>query len=394
MIMLGSGLQSTLLGVRATIEDFSFLATGLIMSAYYVGYLTGSLYVPTLVKNVGHIRVFSALASLASATVLLNGIFVYPLSWLVVRLITGLAYAGMLIVVESWLNDLSNNKNRGKILAAYMIVTYGAMFFGQFLLNVASPAGLTLFVLTSILVSIALLPISLSTRPAPKIEAPKRVNIKTIFAASPTGTTGVLVAGMIGATLLTMGPVFASESGLETSEIALFMATIILGGICGQMPFGLLSDVIGRRFVIIMISLCTIINFAICYEFSSHLPILYLGLFFGGAFALSLYPISMAYTNDFLRKDQFVGASATLILLTGTGSFIAPFACSILMTTFGYNVYFLFISGICVPYLAFILYRMTLNPTMPVEDQGDYISMPARSTVMTAQLANDDPTKP
>ena len=238
MIMIGNGLQGTLLGVRATIEDFSFISTGVIMSAYFAGYFIGSGFVPKLVRDVGHIRVFTALASLASTTVLINGLFVEPITWTIVRLGGGSCLCGDVYFV-GWVNDISHNKIRGKLMACYTICGFGSMFFGQFLMNVASPEGMSLFVLTSVLVSLALLPISLSKRPGPKIKTPKPISFKELFDISPTAMIGVFVAGFAGASIMTIGPVYAISSGMSVSQTSFFIAVYILGGILGQIPVGL-----------------------------------------------------------------------------------------------------------------------------------------------------------
>ena len=157
--MIGDGIQTTLLGVRATLEEFSTQTTGLVMTGYFVGFLIGSIMGPKLVKNVGHIRVFAALASILSAAMLLHSLFVEPLTWFAIRLVNGFAVAGLYIVVESWLNDIATNRTRGQLLSVYMVIVLGGMAAGQFLLNLADPAGFELFILVSVLVSVSLVPI-------------------------------------------------------------------------------------------------------------------------------------------------------------------------------------------------------------------------------------------
>jgi len=193
--MVGNGLQGTLLGVRATIEGFDPAAIGFVMSLYYAGYLAGSRYAPKLIKRVGHIRVFTALASLASTTVLFHGIFTDILFWSVMRIITGFAYAGLYIVVESWLSDISTKKTRGTLYSIYQVIGYGGMVLGQFALNIADPETIYLFVTTSVLVSLALVPISLSSRPAPFFTEPEPISFKRLSAVSPLGIGGVFVDG-------------------------------------------------------------------------------------------------------------------------------------------------------------------------------------------------------
>ena len=202
MLMLGNGLQNSLLGVRASLEGFETTTTGVIMSGYYVGFLAGSTLTPKIVKNVGHVRVFSALASLASAAVLLHAVFVNPVSWIGMRMITGFCYAGIYVVSESWLNQRATNETRGQLLSVYMVVLLGDMAVGQFLLNLAPPDGFVLFVVASVLISLAMVPIALTAGSAPAFEAPSRVSPWQLYKLSPLGMVGACLVGMAHGTLL------------------------------------------------------------------------------------------------------------------------------------------------------------------------------------------------
>ena len=251
LIMVGNGLQGTLLGVRATMEGFDTATIGLIMSLYYFGFLGGSYYVPKLMSRVGHIRVFAALASLASGTVLLHGLYPDPFLWAIIRAFTGFAYAGLYIVVESWFNNVSTSKTRGRIFGLYQLISYSGMVLGQFLLNFSDPAMIDLFVITSILVSIAIMPIALSSRPAPEFEEPDHLSLKRLFKISPFGLIGVFITGLGTGTLFGLGAVYATEIGMSIAQTSTFMAFFIVGGVVSQIPIGWLSDHFDRRIVMI-----------------------------------------------------------------------------------------------------------------------------------------------
>jgi len=389
MIMIANGLQGTLLGVRATIEDFSYFSTGAIMSSYFAGFFLGSRYVPNLVSKVGHIRVFTALASLASGTVLINGLIVEPVTWVIVRLVAGFAYAGMGIVVESWVNSRSNNKIRGKLMGVYVICGFGSMFFGQFLMNVADPQGIALFAIASLLVSIAVIPLSLSARPAPDITTAKPISLKALIKASPTALMGIFVAGITGAAIMTIGPVFAIESGMSVAQTSMFIAIYILGGVLGQIPLGQLSDKIGRRSVIIVICVATLILTPLCAFFHEDYYIL-CGLFaMLGFFTAALYPVCSAYTHDRLTKDQMVGASSRVIIVSGLGSLSGPILVSIGMTFFGPIAFFLMPFIVFTIFTFLVLGRSIINPALPLAKQTSFILMPMRATSMTANLVNE-----
>ena len=151
IICLAHGLQGTLIGVRSVIEGFGFFSTGVIVAGYYVGYLSGSLLIPILLRRVGHIRVFAALASLASIAILLHSVLLDPYSWFCIRILTGISLSGIFVIMESWLNDKSTNETRGQLLSVYMIITFAFLGCGQFLLNISDPAKVDLFILVSVL---------------------------------------------------------------------------------------------------------------------------------------------------------------------------------------------------------------------------------------------------
>lgn len=390
LIMVGNGLQGTLLGVRAEIEGFDTTTTGLIMSLYYGGYLAGSLLAPKLVSNVGHIRVFSALASLASAVTLLHGVFVDPFWWCLARVIAGFCFAGLYIVIESWMNDISDNETRGKILGTYLLVFYGAMVGGQYLLNLAPPDQIELFVVISILVSLALLPISLSNRPAPNFEEPEPASIKEVYSASPLGVTGVLVSGISGGILFGMAPVFAMQNDFSIAQTANFMAAFAFGGMISQYPLGYLSDYIGRRKVIILTSALASLFALLCFVVTNHIMILYGMMFMLGAFALSIYGVCAAYTNDRLPKEKFVAASSRLILMNGASAFSGPFIASLFMAFFGASAFFIVITIVFASLSMFGLYRAYVSDRVALKDQGDSIAIMPRATPILAQIAEED----
>lgn len=325
MIMIGNGLQATLLGVRGTMEGFPTYSIGIIMSMYYVGFMLGSHYVPKLIRGVGHIRVFAALASIASTTVLFHGLFPSEGVWGIVRAVTGFSYAGLYIVIESWLNQAADNKSRGKMMAAYLVILYSSMAFGQYLLTIADPKQMDLFVITSVFVTLAVLPISLSSRPAPKFDAPVKVSIKELYRTSPLAVYGVFASGLAGACLFSIGPVYAATVGFSIPQISSFIASAIVGAVLLQYPIGWFSDKYDRRVVLVTVSALAALSCGLALLFA---PISAYALFFAmfliGGTALTIYGLSSAHMNDHLQPAQIVAASASMILVNGVGSMIGP----------------------------------------------------------------------
>lgn len=387
MIMVGNGLQGTLLGVRATLEHFPTYSIGIIMSMYYAGFMLGSHLVPKLIRGVGHIRVFAALASIASTTVLFHGLFPNEEVWSLVRAITGFSYAGLYIVIESWLNQAADNKTRGTMMAAYLVVLYASMAVGQYLMTLYDPKGMELFVLTSILVTMAVLPISLSSRPAPKFEAPVKVSPKQLFKTSPLGVYGVFASGMAGACLFSIGPVYAAEAGMELPQIATFMAAAIIGGVLLQFPIGRCSDIFDRRRVLIAVSAATSLFCALAiFVAPMSVYALYLAMFLIGGTALTIYGLASAHTNDHLASSQIVAAAASMLMVNGVGSIIGPMLSSGLMTVTGHPWMLFATMGVVYGSIAvFGLYRAMRAAPVPRDQQEKFVAQASVSSAMVMQ---------
>jgi MFS family permease len=389
LIMIGNGLQGTLLGVRASIEGFDTATIGFIMSLYYLGFLGGSYYVPRLISSVGHIRVFTALASLASATVLLHGLFPDPILWAGIRIFTGFAYAGLYIVVESWLNDASTNKTRGKLFAIYQVIGFGGMVIGQFGLNIADPETIQLFAMTSILVSLALMPISLSSRPAPDFTEPDHLSLKRLYVISPLGLAGCFAVGVGTGALFGIGAVYAKEIGMTLPQISTFMALYIFGGVASQIPIGWLSDNYDRRLVLIGTALLSGVISIACLVMSGSPYALNALIFCLGAISLPIYGLSMSHINDHLTPRQYVAAGASAILINGVGAALGPFGISIIMSIFGTVFFFPLIAVVFFWLFGYALYRTTKRDAIPLDEQGDHMQVPIRATPLTMTITEE-----
>jgi len=388
-LMLGNGLQGTLLGVRATLDGFSTQTTGIVMTGYYVGFLLGSTIGPKLVKNVGHIRVFAALASIFSSAMLLHSLFVEPVTWFAIRVLSGFCVAGLYIVVESWLNDTATNRTRGQLLSVYMVIMLGGMAAGQFLLNLASPAGFQLFILLSVLVSVSLVPIALSVSRAPQFDTPAHVDWRTMYRSSPLGLVGCLIVGMAQGALLGMGAVYARAMGMGLADVSIFMATALVGGMVLQWPVGRLSDLFDRRVVLTVVTLLAALAALAGALVGAHSKIFLLAaVFLFGGLSFPVYSLCIAHTNDHLQPEQMVAASSNLILAASIGSIVGPTLAAALMSLAGPAGFFWCLSAVHAAIGVFAIYRMTRRPAVPVEKQTDYHWMPARSTPFAASITS------
>jgi len=389
MMMIANGLQGTLLGLRASIEDFSVLTTGLIMSSYYFGFLAGSLQVPKIISQVGHIRVFAALASVASTAVLLHAVFVDPVLWFGIRAITGFSYAGLYLVVESWLNDAATNKTRGKIMGVYMVVTFLGMALGQALLNVGDPSQVELFVIVSVLVSLALVPISLSRRPAPDFTVNETIALITIWKRSPLGVFGTLLSGLTSAAIFSIGPIYAISIGMSTAAISGFMASFIMGAVIFSMPVAWISDHMDRRKMIIILGAFSGIVACglLAVSPSGNIGIFVVMAMLGGI-SMPIYSQCISHVNDNLLSRQFVAATGTLLMLNGLGAAIGPLLVTGIMQLLGNHGYAVLLIVSYGAIGVFGFYRTFRNEAIPQEDQSDTILMPARGS--SVQIYTDD----
>jgi MFS family permease len=380
VLMLGAGLQSTLLGLRATLDGFPTLVTGFVMSCYYVGYVFGTFVAPPLLRQLGHIRVFATLAAVASVAVLIQGCFVNPLTWGAMRLLSGLCFAGIYVVAESWLNDRASRANRGRVFAVYMLVLYIGLGAAQFLLILASPLTATPFMLVSILISLAMVPIVVSAQQVPEHAVPRKVRLRDLYGNSPLGVVAVTISGLISAIIFSMGPVYARLSGLDTRGVADFMAASILAAVVTQYPVGRLSDRMDRRTVIAAV--CTLIMILagsiVAFPGMPHALFLTLAALFSG-FALTLYSLSVSHVNDKLEPAQMVAASSALLLLNGTAAALGPILAGSLITAFGPPAYFATLAALSGMLAVYDLWRKARRRPVPPSQKGPFIGAQPRA---------------
>jgi MFS family permease len=390
LLMIGNGLQGSLLGVRASLEGFPTTVTGLVMSGYYVGFLAGSTLAPKLVARVGHIRVFGALASLASSAILIHAVLVQPAAWGLMRLVSGFCYAGLYVVAESWLNDQASNQTRGQLLSVYMVVSLGGMGLGQGLLNVADPAGAGLFILVSILVSLAVIPMLLSARTGPPFAALAKVSPGTLYRASPFGVVGIFGTVMAHGAFFGMGAVYGRAAGLSVPEISLLIGLWLTGGVVLQWPIGRLSDALDRRRVLTAVTVAAAL-LALGAPFllgRSAAGLLAVVALFGGL-TLPMYSLCIAHTNDFLKPEQMVQASGSLVLIGGIGASLGPVTAGAMMALAGPAGFFWWLAGIHAAIGLFAVWRMTRRRALPVAEQGAYVALPPRATPAASALRAD-----
>lgn len=383
LLLMGIGLQGTLLGLRAVHEAFPIAVIGYVMSSYFVGFAVGTYLCPSLIRRVGHIRAFTAMAAIAASAAIAYLLFINPFAWALLRVITGACLVGLYMVVESWINTLAPNNLRGQFFSAYMIITFIALAISQYLLIYADITGHSLFVMSSIFISIALVPIAVTRIEQPTQVVTPKLHLRSVYNESPLGVVGTLTSGVVMGAFWGMMSVYSAETGLDTTATVLLISLTIIGGAILQWPIGRISDYLDRRIVLCAAALIAaslaLLNF-LYIEGESLL--LYAAQFSYGGFAFSIYSLSVAHVNDRLRPEQALDASKTLLQLYGIGAILGPASAGILMNHYGARHLLLFFAITLSVLGAYSLYRIFVRKAPTAEEQEPFIQIIRTSPVV------------
>ncbi|AZQ67157.1 MFS transporter [Silicimonas algicola] len=371
LLMVGNGLQGSLMGIRGGIEQFSTIELSVITSAYFVGFLFGSRTAPGLIRRVGHVRVFAALGSFISAVLILYPTITEPWAWVLLRVLFGFSFSGVYVTAESWLNNSSTNENRGKALSLYMIVQMVGIMVSQALLNVADPAGYVLFVIPSVLVSLSFAPILLSVTPTPEFDTTKAMNLRALYNTSPTGIVGMFLMGFAFSALFGMASVYGTAAGMSVAEISIFVTAIFFGGLVLQFPIGWMSDRMDRRKLILFAGVGGALGSLLGLAFGGSFEMILVAGFILGGVSNPLYALIIAYTNDYLPRDDMAAASGALIFVNGLGAIAGPILTGWLMGNLGPPGFWVFLAANFTLFVAYVAYRMTQRVSL-YEGEGDY----------------------
>jgi MFS family permease len=332
LLMFGGGMQGLLLSVRGAEEGFSLLALGLIGTGWSVGFVAGSITVPLVVRKAGHIRAFSVMAAIGTITILLNLLLINDVSWILLRALSGFCFAGAAMIVESWLNEVAENKSRGTIFSVYTTINMAASTMGQIAISITGTAGYLPFVLGAISLICALLPTALTSSPQPRPLSSAKIDIGLLYRTSPVAAIAAFSVGMANGAFGTLAPVYGYEQGLDTSGIALLFAVAAILGAVAQIPFGRLSDHIDRRLVMIGLSTFAALVGALIVIINPGPNWLMFVLFGAYGFAANpIYAVAVAHANDFARDGDFAKIAGGMLLILGIGLAIGPTAASLIM---------------------------------------------------------------
>ena len=396
MLIVGISLLFSVVGLRAGMADFSTVVTGLITSAYFAGYVAGVYVCPALISRVGHIRAFAAMASMASTMPILHAVWIDPWFWGVLRLVTGVCLVGLYIVIESWLNTLAPKHQRGRVFSIYLFVSFMALALGQWLILVGDSVGFVPFAMVSVLLSFALLPITLAPVTQPDaVEAPK-LSIRSLWQATPLGVSGAFASGLISAAFFGLGALFAQRVGFDSTGVASFMAATIVGGALFQWPVGHYSDRIDRRLVLLVALICAVVLGIVAYGFALTWTwaLVPLGLLLGGML-FTVYGLSVAHANDMVDVSRTLEITGGLLLVHGIGAAIGPTLAGLLMDAAGPGSLMLYFAVVCAALAAHAVSRIRAVPPVAAEDKVDYVIMGSGiETTLQLDPRTPDPSEP
>jgi MFS family permease len=388
-MMVAAGMFGTLLGVRSELTGLSTGLSSLISASYYVGFLAGSKVTLESLSKVGHIRVYAALASMLAAAMISVGLVEAPIAWVGLRFATGLCIAGLYVVAESWLNDLANNNNRGRLLAIYNVITTAAFGGGQLLINAFDSRIVTGYAVAAIFTSLAVAPVALSEASAPPVMKERdHVSLRELAKTVPTGVGSCLLVGVAHGALGGMAAIYATRVGLSLAQTSLFVAAPMLGGVLFQWPISAASDDVDRRAVGVAASVVGVIAAVLLLLGPATSPMaIVLMMFLGGA-SYPLYSIAGAYTNDWVDPVHVNAAASQLIVLYGIGAIVGPFVAGGMMIVIGPVGYY-WTAIILHAFIAvFFAYRMKAWRSPLAKRPWDEVSLPARAFFVPATVVS------
>jgi len=379
LMQMGNTLQGTLLAVRGGIEGFTSAEIGAVGAGFWAGIVAGSLQGGRLIRRVGHIRTFAALGAIASTVALLHLLILDPLAWVAARALTGFCFAGLFIVVESWLNGAATPRTRGRILSIYSMTGMTAGITGQLLLPTTNPADFRPFCIIATIIAFALVPIALTRAAVPaQADATGRIDLARLYRQSPFGAVAAFLCGMTSGAFFSLAPVFASRRGLDTFEIAVFMASGTLGGFLMAWPLGWLSDRLDRRAVIIgaaVTAAATVFSVVMLVPEDARPALLYFTAFLFGGTIMPTYSIVIAHVNDTVAEGQFVAASGGLLILQGAGAATGPLIAGAVMSFYPRGLGYTLIA-IQIVMALWGAYRLWRRSAPPERHRGAFVVEP------------------
>ncbi|MCV6603263.1 MAG: MFS transporter [Cohaesibacter sp.] len=395
LLMVGHGLQSTIVPLASKGLAFADFSIGLAASGYFAGFVVGGIIAPHVVVRAGHIRGFAVMVSSMSAAALLHPLISDEYAWILFRLMTGFSVAGLYLIIESWLNEFADNANRGLVMSAYVIVNYAAFTVGQLLATIAEPEAFFLFAIASIIISVAVVPVAMTKAAQPAPMAVVKLELRKVFRVSPAAIVAAICVGVVQGSHLSFAAIYAVDKGYNSlSQAPIFAAILGVGGIVGQWPIGRISDYFDRRLVLIIISLFGIAgSVAITSVGATSFALLLIVGFFIGAMIQPAYSLAIAHGYDHASESGYVRMAAGLLVAFGIGSSIGPTVTALAMRKWGPEALFLLPALVLAILCVYLAFRIMKSEAIESDDKDDYefaSTSAAVGAVVTPELLNED----
>ncbi|MEE4350318.1 MAG: MFS transporter [Pacificimonas sp.] len=394
LLLMGNGLQGALLPLRASIEDYSTFSIGFLASSYFAGFVSGCIVAPSIIGRVGHIRAFTAAVSLVSATALLHALIIDPVAWWLLRAVAGLCFAVLFTVIESWLSEKSTNENRGTVFSVYTVINLTVITLGQLLMVLGDPAAFPLFAVASVLLSVAAIPVAMTSSEAPGPVTSTRIRLGPLFDRSPAAFVGSVSVGLANGSFWALGPILAAERSGTLSPadmVAWFMSAAVIGGALGQFPLGRLSDRMDRRLVLVGAALAAAgagLGLALAEDAFPGATFVFALLF--GMFSFPIYAVSVAHMNDNIDASAYVEAASGLLLLYGLGAVAGPILSSVIVAQTSIDALFLFTAAVHAAMFVYLWSRIFRRSAPAADEQVDFgDSVLMAQTISTVETATE-----
>lgn len=387
ILLGGNGLQGTLIAVRGADEGFSPAIIGFMGTSYFAGFLLGCVFIARMMRAVGYIRAFSALAAIAAAATLVMAIAIDAITWSAMRFLSGFCFAGLFTIVEAWLNSGVANKDRARVLAIYRVVDLGAVTGSQFLIPIVGAESFPIFAVMAIMITLSLVPVSLGDRSNPAAPDDVKLNLRRAWDISPIAAIGCIAIGLTNSAFRTLSPVYAQDIGMSVADVATFVSVSIIGGAFIQYPLGYASDRYDRRIILLVTTILALVTaLALGFAAGGDRFLNFALVFVFGAFALPLYSLSAAHANDRAEKHEYVMLNAALMLFYSVGAVVGPFTAAAAMEWYGPHALWLFSVGVYSVFIVLILMRMRVRAPAP-EDQRARFTALLRTSPIFGRLA-------
>lgn len=384
-------LMTSISSIRLEEMGVATSKAGIVLALYYLGFVVASLTAYRIINKVGHIRAFTTYVSMFSALSILHYFNSSLFFWGAMRFLEGYCIGGATLCLESWLNTRANNKNRGMIMSFYMVTTYLGSSTAQVMLNIPDAGGVSIYIIVSVLFSIALIPISLTALPTPNITAYSRMPLSNLYKKTPVGVVACFVSGFLVGSFYILGTIFTKKMGLTMKETSMFMFFGVLGGMMAQLPVGKISDKMDRRYVILGASIVVCIISPIMYfliKFGQ--PYLIGCSFILGASLFVIYPVCVSHINDLVDDKERIQASGRLILLQGSGLIAGPIVVSFFMGNFGNISFALSFSAVTLALIIFTKKHMNIKPDIAYVQNTPTTPIPISNSTVFDELSTND----